>query len=795
MRCSVGDSRHYQTEMYFFLVILMLGVIPSICKGQHENTCNVVPKDIYIEVRSDIDVVCQTSCVHDKIFWTLNNRPVDKSLSNTINSSHTVLSLRNFTHQSATLLCRSENTQQVLGGTTIKTYSKPSKISCFLHGTDQTTEGSPDQITCKWEHHFNPSKKINYILNASSSVLTNQPTFEICKSSSTNCTNIINLKLFDHNITVRAKIDDYLEVDSDPYTFHPNDILKMIPPQLKVTPVSDDLLVEWRRARLSQKCHCQVKYSKAVNERTSELVLNETLNGNEHGKVTIEKVESCSNYTFSVRCALDKAPWSDWSQKIVLTTKLNKRDVKLRLWRKIAELEKNGVRKVHAMWTEIPSTCQDTFTYTIKQTPYKEHMMGVNYTDTLCGKSTCDVNQDAHRIHLTVQNKAPLEFMDSVYVPAIGESLPQVTDIQTSTLEGVILVSWKAPIQPVSGYMIDWTHNGNQYQWKESNDTNTTLSNLLDKTPYNITVTPLFDDKTGHGTQALQICSRVAAPGNVTIRVKANDKSALVSWDVKSQEACSGAAVNYTVFYRTQDGGPQLNVTVNGTECHLKDLNPDTQYSVYVKATALTGTTKSSENSFKTKRFGPGIITAVSVCGSIIILLVLSLGLSCAVQWKKFREKPVPNPGNSSVALWPASSRQEGMCPFQPFSNPTESLCDKVYTEETLRMSISPLVTSCNGNLMSDQTDEYVDPGTVPAPDEQNEDLVNHAETQHLSSPDDSTALLPSETSPYRSQTFVESPVSKPNNHCKRLPVKQPEKTALVTVYVTLDMFEQGQGR
>lgn len=52
-------------------------------------------------------------------------------------------------------------------------------------------------------------------------------------------------------------------------------------------------------------------------------MLNETLNGNEHGKVTIEKVESCSNYTFSVRCALDKAPWSDWSQKIVLTTKLN----------------------------------------------------------------------------------------------------------------------------------------------------------------------------------------------------------------------------------------------------------------------------------------------------------------------------------------------------------------------------------------------------------------------------------------------------------------------------------------
>ncbi|KAA8583052.1 hypothetical protein FQN60_015598, partial [Etheostoma spectabile] len=538
--------------------------------------------------------------------------------------------------------------------------AKPSKISCFLHKKDQTSEGSPDHITCKWEHQ-------------------------------------------------------------------------------------------------------------AVNEITSEWVLNKTLKEKEHGKVTIEKVESCSNYTFAVRCALDKAPWSDWSQKKVLTTKLNKRDVKLRLWRKISELGKSGLRKVHAMWTEIPSTCQDIFTYTIKQTPYKEHKMGVNFTDTLCGKSTCDVDvsQDAHRIHLIVHNEALLvEFKDSVYVPAIGESLPQVTDIQTSTREGVVLVSWKAPSTPVSGYMIDWTHNGNQYQWKESNDTNTTLSDLLDKKPYNITVTPLLDDKTGHGTQALQICSRVADPGNITIRVQANDKSALVSWHVNSQEACSGAAVNYTVFYRTQDGGPQLNVTVDGKErvISLKDLTPDTQYSVYVKATALTGTTKSSENSFKTKRFGLGLIII------------------------KFREKPVPNPGNSSVALWPALSRQE------PFSNPTESLCDRVYTEETQRMSISPLATGCNGNLMSDQTDEYVDPGTVQAPDEQNEDPVNHAERQHLSSPDDSTALLPSETSPYRSQTSVESPASKPINQCKRVPVKQPEKTALVTVYVTLDMFDQGQG-
>lgn len=47
-------------------------------------------------------------------------------------------------------------------------------------------------------------------------------------------------------------------------------------------------------------------------------------------------------------------------------------------------------------------------------------------------------------------------------------------------------------------------------------------------------------------------------------------------------------------------------VTVNSTEqfISLKDLKPDTQYSVYVKATARTGSTKSSDTLFKTTRFG-----------------------------------------------------------------------------------------------------------------------------------------------------------------------------------------------
>lgn len=61
-----------------------------------------------------------------------------------------------------------------------------------------------------------------------------------------------------------------------------------------------------------------------------------------------------------------------------------------------------------------------------------------------------------------------------------------------------------------------------------------------------------------------------------------------------------------------------LDVTVDGTqqEILLKDLKPETQYSVYVQATALNGTTKSSERFFKTIRFGE-----LSVMGSFTPVL------------------------------------------------------------------------------------------------------------------------------------------------------------------------------
>ncbi|KAF0023746.1 hypothetical protein F2P81_024376 [Scophthalmus maximus] len=740
---------------------------PDITLGQRANSCDVFPKDQFIEAGSDAEVVCLTSCVRGKVFWTLDSRRVDESQSIAVNSSHTVLYLRNVTRHRAALQCHSAELQQILGGTIIRTYTKPSKISCVLHYGNPPMEGVPQLFTCNWRHQINTSLVINYTVLVSSSKVSQS---EICNSQETKCTQDIHLSdkihlAINFNVTVRAKTTAW-EALSDPQEFAPHNILQIIPPTVRVTVSSNNLSIEWKVTTLCRRkqCHCQVKYSK--------ILLNKTSN-----KIEIVKVESCTNYTVSVRCARANAPWSNWSQGRTVLTELNKSDVKLRLWRDVAKPDRNGVRKVRAMWMGIPSTCQGTFTYAIKPIPYEEQVTGINYTDTLCSNSTCDVHvsRDAHRIHLTVYHDETWIAEDSVYVPATGESLPRVTGVRTSAVGGVVLINWKAPAQPVRVYVIDWTHDGNRYYWKESGYTNTSLFDL-EKKQYNITVTPLFDDKTGRGWRSLPICPRAGDPENVTIvGVQANDKGATVSWTTKSQEDCSGAVTNYTIFYGSQEG-PALNVTVNSTQrqVFLKDLNPDSQYSIYVQAIAATGTTKSSERLFKTKRFDPRLITVLSVSGSVAIILVLSLGLCCAIQWKKFREK-------------------QRMCPFQAFSNPSESLCDRVYTEEMQITPTPPPATGCDVNSAGDQTEEYTDPAQALAADVQNDTTVELVKTQV---PGESTVLLSSDdgpSSPYRSQSSVETPYPRESKPYKRVLGKQQEKTVPVTVYVTLNMFEQAK--
>ncbi|CAB1425833.1 unnamed protein product [Pleuronectes platessa] len=741
-------------------------------QGQHVPGCDVYPKDPYIEVGSNTKVFCKR-CVQGEVYWTQDKERIDQSLSNTTNNhTHSVLSLTNFTQLSAVLECHSAKLHQVLGGTIIKTYTKPSKISCMLHYHNQERGGVPQLLTCKWEHQ---PRTTNYTLFFSS------PRDSWNKSiwNVTTCTSPgYKIILFENfNVTVCAKTDAW-EACSDPYVFDPFKILKIIRPKIEVSVESNNLKIQWNRseAMSTEEIKCQDKYTETVGNKTPNV-----------SDITLKPEK------------LGYAPWSDWSLEKTILTKFNKSDVKLHLWRTVTRPDTNGVRKVHAMWTPIPATCEGTFFYKIQQIPVKQHTTGLNYTETLCSNSTCDVyvNEEEHRVDLIVfHNESPL-VKDSVYVPAVAGSLPQVTEIQTSASGGVVLVSWTAPVQPVRGYMIDWTHDGNQYYWNETRSTSTSLFDLLDKKQYNITVTPLFDDQTGRGSQADPICSRIGDPDNITASVRANHNSASVSWVTQTQEECSGAVIYYRVFYTTQEGPMHsflLDVTVDNKkrDVILKDLKPDTQYSIYIEATASTGTSKSSQSFFKTKTSDPRLITVLSVCGSILIIIVISLGLCCAIRCKKFKEKPVPDPGLSSLAEWLLPDHPKEMCLFHPFSDPSESFCDRVYTEEMQKSTDSPSATGYYPE--SDEAEDYNVSTASLTSKLQNEKPDEHVETHPSSSGEPTELLSPGNklVGPYRSQRSVETPDLGTGKQSKGVPVKQSETKGPMTVYVSLSMLKEG---
>ncbi|XP_028253380.1 uncharacterized protein LOC114428847 [Parambassis ranga] len=269
--------------MSIFLVLCVLATVSSCCAdGNHSSTCNVVPKDQYIDFGSSIDIMCQTSCVNGKIYWTLNSSPINETLSVRVNSTHTLLSLRNFRQQKATVQCHSEDTKQILGGTIIKSIPKPTNISCLLHyGYQSSSNLLPPFLNCSWKHQDPPSLKVNYtvlcVSRSGSSRKTVHDAHDIQFIRSEGQYVFINQNF---TVTVRAKTAAW-ETESKSYSFDPYHIFKLSRPKLEaVAASSSSVLVKWRKGFLPKTCHCQVKYSKVLSavEGPPEWLLNKTLN-------------------------------------------------------------------------------------------------------------------------------------------------------------------------------------------------------------------------------------------------------------------------------------------------------------------------------------------------------------------------------------------------------------------------------------------------------------------------------------------------------------------------------------
>ncbi|XP_064873299.1 interleukin-31 receptor subunit alpha-like isoform X2 [Oncorhynchus nerka] len=702
---------------------------------------------------------------------------------------------------------------------------KPRNISCVTYISQQ-------DFTCRWEHKIKPTSKITYTVYRKWKNSTDAWKSDHCSSGSMSCTFNKSLPMLSklHYITVRAESTVW-ETISDTLELDPWDTVKIDPPKnVRVVPLPAHLRVEWERPGgtgfLYQVIHCQVKYAKHVMDTSMNTVA-------KTASVTSVEVESCTNHTVSVRCALDKAPWSEWSSQVTVLSSLNVSTVQLDLWRKMDAPDNTGTRTVHLMWKSISPACKAIDGYRLTYMADEKHMPD-RHLDTVVDKASITVDQRAYRVTLAAYRGDTTFSEQSIYVPAVGQSHPQVRGAQASAHDGDIQVSWVPPLYHVHGYIIDWTTDGDTYTWLQSQDTHITLTGLQPFKLYNITVTPLYDDKTGL-EKVIQICSVQRAPGNISsVDVHVQDKSAQVNWTAVPQSQCSGDVVNYTVFYKTEKQ-PELNVTVNSWKqgVTLEPLQPDTRYSVHVMARAVTGATNSSVIHFTTSRYGRTFIIMSCVFGGFGVIIVLVTGLFCAIQWKRFKGKIVPNPGLSSLEFWSSQDCHK----IQPFNNPSEleTFCEMIYPCEvnTITDDIMGSISTEDRDIQDmgketvcDQTERWssgfgsrtfcdsqpreessnlgLAPTLLPllAQQDGETNLLESTTSEDSSSePSDLQASESCPVNPYRLQTPGECPVrlglgggeatsGTTEESRSLLDTQQHSSIAPLTAYVTLDMFE-----
>ncbi|XP_062334546.1 interleukin-31 receptor subunit alpha-like, partial [Osmerus eperlanus] len=606
----------------------------------------VIPQDPYIELGSDIKILFKSKALsnsHGQIYWTLNNKRINEGFYETINSTSSAVYLHNFTLQKAVVQCHSM-TGQVLGGTIIRTYQKPTNISCI-------TYISKKKVMCNWVLYS--SMNVNYIVyrkcigelyNVSCSTDKLSCTFD--RTSSNPCT-----------VTVRAKTIAW-EVDSNSYQLDLWNTVKPEPPEnvkADMIPFSNHLKVKWDRPEgksfYFSIINCQVKYAQYMVNTTID---KQALSGN----LTIEVMEPCTNHTISVRCNLGKGHWSEWSREATVLSHLKVNAVQLHLWRKIEAPDDSGTRRVLFMWKGISALCKAIDGYSL------EVFSGGSLKPSSLFNTTQDtlsvlLGKAAHIVTLTAFHGDILFQEQSTYVPATGESLPQVKELHALVLRGDFVVTWAPPDQPVSTYVVDWNTEVGPHNWIDTRNTNILLTGLLSCQLYNVSVTPLFHDRSGQENR-VQICSSEGVPGIVSTDVIPQDISARVNWTVLPKTECRGAVVNYTVFY-WNNIGPKLNITVerHKQEVLLEGLQPGMHYSFYVTANTVTRATNSSVTSFFTNKYDLFFIKTLSVCGGLFIICVLFTGLCCVIQWKSILGKMVPDPGHSSLAQWLSQNSQQ----------------------------------------------------------------------------------------------------------------------------------------
>ncbi|NXE91310.1 IL31R protein, partial [Menura novaehollandiae] len=319
-----------------------------------------------------------------------------------------------------------------------------------------------------------------------------------------------------------------------------------------------------------------------------------------------------TNYSVAIRCISNVSIfWSEWSREKTGSTEEKAPSGKVDLWRVIESSHSSRSRSVHLMWKPLNSFPPSGRILGYKIQYFPEYKTALKMTNnSVDEKITLFLNEEAHIISVTAYNSAGYSPEAILRIPSTDEKTSQVIEtVGTFMTNEDVVVEWIASEPGATGYVVEWYEELEMDPFVRSwqrvpNSTNwkTDKKNFKPFICYNISVYPLYG-------------SKVAAPSSVQTYVQEKKPSEgpiadtgiprkneiTIKWNEISKDKRNGFITNYTIFYKPEDG-KELNETVNSDvlQYHLKSLQANTQYTVYIMASNKAGGTIGEPKTFKT---------------------------------------------------------------------------------------------------------------------------------------------------------------------------------------------------
>ncbi|XP_036134695.1 interleukin-31 receptor subunit alpha [Molossus molossus] len=543
--------------------------------------------------------------------------------------------------------------------------AKPENISCNFY--------YKKNFTCTWS----PEKEANRTWYTVWRTYLNGRASDICTTSSENGTwcSFLSPKSpitppDNYTIQVEARNEGGAVV-SDLTHWYLNAVVRIEPPTIiSVQPVwgiNRTLQIRWKRpvlAPVSSDLKYLLRYRTVNSARWMEVSFEEKWNGSQ--TYNLVGLQPFAEYVVALRCMPKGSQfWSGWSLEKRGTTE--EAPLGLDLWRVLGPVQEDGRRPATLLWKKARGTpaLEQTLGYHVRYFPENN----ANLTETLnTTRQQLELLLDgrAYQVSVVSYNSWGQCPAATLRIPAVGERASRCIEaVQTRLTQDQLVVAWQSSAPDVDTWMVEWFPDldaePSALCWElVSGARNWTIQQdaLTPFWCYNISVYPMLRDRVGEPSSVqAYVKEGVPSAGPVTKVEDIGVKGVTVTWKEIPKTQRNGFISNYTVFYQAEDG-KAFSKTVNASTLRsdLGSLTRMTSYTVQVMASTSAGGANGTRINFKTLSMSvlEICVTASLVGGGLLALTILTaaFGLKRPNKLRRLCCPDVPNPAESSIAMW-----------------------------------------------------------------------------------------------------------------------------------------------